>query len=153
MLSLALVVAFGGMARASYSSIIDWMDVALNPDLFVMPSQDIVIRTLRFPPEMADEVAAVPGVERVQAVRNARVIFRQTPVMIVASDMKSLSETAAVPPVEGNAVEMYRQTGAGDGRALADGHCPHPVERVSRLHSIVDKAQQVRHLIGKVLDA
>ena len=35
MLSLALVVAFAGMARASYASIIDWMDTALNPDLFV----------------------------------------------------------------------------------------------------------------------
>jgi putative ABC transport system permease protein len=49
MLSLALVTAFAGMARASYNSIIDWMDGALNPDLFVTPSQDIVIRTLRFP--------------------------------------------------------------------------------------------------------
>ena len=52
MLSLALVVAFAGMARASYASIIDWMDTTLNPDLFVTPSQDIVVRTLRFPPEM-----------------------------------------------------------------------------------------------------
>ena len=52
MLSLALVVAFAGMARASYVSIIDWMDTTLNPDLFVAPSQDIVVRTLRFPPEM-----------------------------------------------------------------------------------------------------
>ena len=49
MLSLALVIAFAGMARASYDSIIDWMETALNPDLFVMPSQSIVVRTLRFP--------------------------------------------------------------------------------------------------------
>ena len=52
MLSLALVVAFAGMARASYDSIIDWMEMALNPDLFVMPSQSIVIRTIRFPADM-----------------------------------------------------------------------------------------------------
>ena len=63
MLSLALVVAFAGMARASYGSIIDWMDAALNPDLFVMPSQNIVIRTLRFPPEMSSELASIPGVD------------------------------------------------------------------------------------------
>src|SRR5262245_72925 len=31
MLSLALVVAFAGMARASYASVIDWMDATLNP--------------------------------------------------------------------------------------------------------------------------
>src|SRR5213078_5405207 len=35
MLSLALVIAFGGLARASYASIVDWMDTELNPDLLV----------------------------------------------------------------------------------------------------------------------
>ena len=52
MLSLALVVAFAGMARASYDSIIDWMKTALNPDLFVLPSQSLVVRTIRFPATM-----------------------------------------------------------------------------------------------------
>ena len=49
MLSMAAVVGFAGMAGASYSSIIDWMDTALNPDLFVLPTQNIVVRTVRFP--------------------------------------------------------------------------------------------------------
>jgi putative ABC transport system permease protein len=120
MLSLALVVAFAGMARASYTSIIDWMESALNPDLFVMPSQDIVIRTLRFPPAMAAEVDAIPGVERVQMVRNARVIFRGTPVMIVAVEVASLAETARRPPVAGDADEMYRKTAAGQGVMVSD---------------------------------
>ena len=87
MLSLALVVAFAGMARASYDSIIDWMETALNPDLFVMPSQNIVVRTIRFPATMAPELAAIPGVERVQMVRDARIVFRETPVMIVAVEV------------------------------------------------------------------
>jgi putative ABC transport system permease protein len=120
MLSLALVVAFAGMARASYSSIIDWMDEALNPDLFVMPSQDIVIRTLRFPPEMSSELASIPGVARVQMVRDARVVFRKTPVMIVATDVTSLSETVTRTPVEGNADRMYRETAAGRGLMVSD---------------------------------
>ncbi len=88
MLSLALVVAFAGMARASYDSIIDWMETALNPELFVMPSQSIVVRTIRFPPTMAPELAAIPGVERVQMVRDARIVFRKTPVMIVAVEVE-----------------------------------------------------------------
>jgi putative ABC transport system permease protein len=120
MLSLALVIAFGGMAQASYVSIIDWMETALNPDLFVMPSQDIVVRTLRFPAEMAGELSAVPGVERVQMVRDARIIFRQTPIMIVATDVRSLSETLHRPPVEGDAEEMYRRTAAGEGLMVSD---------------------------------
>ena len=101
MLSLALVVAFAGMARASYDSIIDWMDTALNPDLFIMPSQSIVVRTMRFPPTMGPEVAAIPGVRRVQMVRDARVMFRKTPVMVVAVEMTSIAQTARRPPVEG----------------------------------------------------
>src|SRR5881409_1346285 len=60
MLSLALVVAFAGMARASYDSIIDWMITTLNPDLFIMPSHSITVRTIRFPATMAPEVAAIP---------------------------------------------------------------------------------------------
>ncbi len=120
MLSLALVVAFAGMARASYDSIIDWMDTALNPDLFVMPSQDIVIRTIRFPPEMAPELAAMPGVERVQMVRDARIVFRGTPVMLVAVEVQSLAETASRPPVEGDARTMYARTAAGEGVMVSD---------------------------------
>jgi putative ABC transport system permease protein len=120
MLSLALVVAFAGMARASYGSIIDWMDGALNPDLFVAPSPDIVIRTLRFPESMGGELAEVPGVRRIQPVRNARVMFGGTPVMIVAVDIASIAETAKRPPVEGDADEMYRLTAAGRGLMLSD---------------------------------
>src|SRR5580765_1894134 len=120
MLSLALVVAFAGMARASYESIIDWMQTALNPDLFVMPSQDIVVRTLRFPAEMNQELETLPGIARVQGVRSARVVFRQTPVMVVAGDVKSLSETAKREPVAGEAVTMYREAGAGRGVMVSD---------------------------------
>jgi putative ABC transport system permease protein len=120
MLSLALVVAFAGMARSSYESIIEWMETALNSDLFVAPSQDIIIRTLRFPPEMEAELAGVAGIERVQAVRNARIVFRQTPVMIVATDVASIAETAARPPVAGDAAGMYRLTAEGRGLMVSD---------------------------------
>ncbi len=121
MLSLALVVAFAGMARASYNSIVDWMDTALNPDLFVMPSQDIVMRTLRFPPEMEPQLAALPGIARVQPVRNARIVFRgTTPVMIVATDVASLAATARREPVAGDSDEMYELTAAGRGLMVSD---------------------------------
>jgi putative ABC transport system permease protein len=120
MLSLALVVAFAGMARASYSSIIDWMNTALNPDLFVSPSQNIVIRTIRFPSAMEGELAAVPGVERVQAVRDARIVFRKTPVMVVAVDIMSVSQTARREPVAGVADDMYSRTAAGQGLMVSD---------------------------------
>jgi len=120
MLSLALVVAFAGMARASYESIIDWMESALNPELFVIPSQNIVMRTIRFPPTMAPELAAIPGVERVQMVRDARIVFRKTPVMIVAVEVQSIAETVRREPVAGDADDMYRRTAAGEGLMVSD---------------------------------
>ena len=120
MLSLALVVAFAGMARASYNSIIDWMDTALNPDLFVLPSQSIVVRTIRFPKTMGPELEAVPGVRIVQMVRDARIVFRETPVMVVAVEIDSIAETASRPPVAGHPTEMYRLTAAGEGLMVSD---------------------------------
>src|SRR4030095_9149131 len=41
MLSLAMVVSFGGFARSFYSSLGEWLDNALNPDLFVGPSANV----------------------------------------------------------------------------------------------------------------
>ena len=120
MLSLALVVAFAGMARASYDSIIDWMESALNPELFVLPSQNVVMRTIRFPPSMGPEIAAIPGVERVQMVRDARIVFRQTPVMVVAVEVNSIAETVRREPVAGDADDMYRRTAAGEGLMVSD---------------------------------
>jgi putative ABC transport system permease protein len=120
MLSLALVVAFAGMARASYNSIIDWMDATLNPDLFVMPSQSVVTRTIRFPASMSREIAAIPGIARVQMVRDARIVFRKTPVMLVAVDVKSVAETVKRLPVAGEPDEMYRRTAAGEGLMVSD---------------------------------
>ncbi|HXD74068.1 MAG TPA: FtsX-like permease family protein [Vicinamibacterales bacterium] len=120
MLSLALVVAFAGMARGSYDSIKDWMETALNPDLFVAPSQSIVVRTIRFPRSMSGELAAVPGIARVQAVRDARIVFRQTPIMVVAADIESISQTARREPTEGNADDMYRRTAAGDAVMVSE---------------------------------
>jgi putative ABC transport system permease protein len=120
MLSLALVIAFAGMARASYGSIVDWMDAALNPDLFAMPTQNIVVRTMRFPAEIGNQIAAIPGVARAQVVRDGRISFRKTPIMLVALDIKSLEETARRAPVAGDAATMYRQAAAGEGVIVSE---------------------------------
>src|SRR5262249_61077776 len=105
---------------ASYDSIIDWVQTALNPELFIMPSQSVVTRTIRFPPSMAKQVAALPGVERVQMVRDARIVFRRTPVMVVAVEVDSIAQTARLAPVAGDAAGMDRRTAAGHGLMVSD---------------------------------
>jgi putative ABC transport system permease protein len=120
MLSLALVVGFAGMARSAYHSILDWMNATLNPDLFVSPEPNIVKRTIRFPAEMGDTLKAVAGVDRVQRVRSVRVVFRETPVMVVAVDVASIAEKVRWRPVAGDLDEMYRVTAAGQGLVVSD---------------------------------
>jgi putative ABC transport system permease protein len=120
MLSLALVVAFDGMARASYTSIIDWMTTTLDPDLFLMPSQNLDVQTTRFPASMAPEVRAIPGVSRVQMLRNGRITFRQTPIMVVAIEMDSVAQTAHRDPVAGDASNMYHRAAKGEGLLVSD---------------------------------
>jgi putative ABC transport system permease protein len=116
MLSVALVVGFAGMARASYGSIVEWVDAVINPDLFVMPSPSIVMRSLRFPKTMTGELAAVPGVGRVQPVREARVVFRGRPVMLVAADMLSIPQTTRPRVLAGDPKTMF--AAAAEGRSL-----------------------------------
>jgi putative ABC transport system permease protein len=47
-------------------------------------------------------------------------VFRRTPVMVVAVEVNSISETAHLPPVAGNAEEMYRRASAGEGLMVSD---------------------------------
>jgi putative ABC transport system permease protein len=120
MLSLALAVAFGGMARASYASILDWVHTALNQDLLVTPSENVTVRAFRFPASVGSDLAGVPGVAMVQSVRNTRVAFRESSAMVVAVDVASLAQRAQREPVEGRADVMYRLAAAGQGLIVSD---------------------------------
>src|SRR5438874_5387752 len=53
MLSLAMVVGFGGFAHSFYSSVGEWLDNALNPDFFISPSENLSARNLTFPGEIS----------------------------------------------------------------------------------------------------
>ncbi len=115
MLSLSLVMALGGLARASYTSLSEWMRVALNPDLFVTTAESVTSRTFVFPASLGDELRAVPGVAEVQAVRSVRVNVKGAPVMLVALDVKSVERRAHLPPVQGESNFMYQRTASGAG--------------------------------------
>jgi putative ABC transport system permease protein len=120
MLSLAAVVGFAGIARASYDSILAWMNTTLNPDLIVLPSESVIDRTMRLPATIAPEMTAIAGVARVQMVREARIVFRDTPVMIVAIDVASVAQTARRRAVAGDPAEMHQLTAAGQGVMVSE---------------------------------
>src|SRR6202795_4527878 len=114
MLSLALVISLGGLARSSYDSLSEWMRLALNPDLFVTTAQNLTARDFVFPGSLGEKLRAVPGVAEVQAVRSARVAVKGGRVMLVAFDVSSFERGAKLPPVEGDQADMYRRTNSGE---------------------------------------
>jgi putative ABC transport system permease protein len=119
MLSLSMTVALGGIARASYESITEWIGTALNPDLFVTASPTLTSRSFRFPAEMGRAIELVDGVEEVQSVRTPRVVFRGTPVMLITIEVAKWAARTHRPAVEGSDEEMYRLTAEGKGVILS----------------------------------
>jgi putative ABC transport system permease protein len=85
-----------------------------------MPSQRLDVRTTRFPPEMGAEIASIPGVRRVQMVRNNRITFRGRPAMVAAVEMDSVAETARTQPVAGDVDGMYRSAARGESIIISD---------------------------------
>ena len=120
MLSLAMVVGFGGFAHSFYTSVGEWMDNALNPDFFVSASANLVARSITFPREMGALIERVPGVGQVQLVRNARVMYRQAPVMVLAIEADKIAKTGHRVPVAGSSDEMNRLAAEGKGMIASD---------------------------------
>ena len=120
MLSLGQVIGLGGVGRESYNSIVDWLDTALNPDLFVSGSQNLSDRTFRFPKSLGDGNRPVPGVAEVQTVRSFRVDVRGTPVLLVVVNMGSFESRGHRPLVAEDPRGMYALARAGQGVIVSD---------------------------------
>lgn len=120
MLSLAMVIGFGGMSRSFFYSVTDWMDSVLNPDFFLTGSESIAQRTYAFPGNMGEEVERIPGVDQAQMVRSARVLYKGTPVMVVAVEAEKLARKVKRKPLAGDPEKMYRLAVAGSGVLVSD---------------------------------
>jgi putative ABC transport system permease protein len=120
MLSLGMVIGFGGVARSIYYSVVDWLDTALNPDLYVSAAEDLSSRTWSFPGAIGAEIAKVPGIEQTQMVRSARTLYHGVPITVVAVEVSKLAQKVHRKPIEGDLAEMYRLTAAGRGIMISD---------------------------------
>jgi putative ABC transport system permease protein len=120
MLSLAMVVGFGGFAHSFYSSVDEWLDNALNPDFFLAPSENLSARSLTFPEEVGSIVEKIDGVDQVQLVRDARVTYRHVPVMVIVIETAKVASTVHRVPIEGSLDEMNRLTAEGKGLFVSE---------------------------------
>lgn len=119
-LSVSLIVALGGMTQAAYASIEEWLRIALNPDMYLSPSQNLTDRSFRFPAAFAEEVVKLPGVRRTQLVRTVRVPVDGEPVMVVSLEVASIRKEARLPVVSGDGDRMYGEAAAGRGVIVSD---------------------------------
>ena len=122
MLSLALVVAFAGHGARQLR-----LDHRLDGDGAQPRSVRHAVAEHRrfarsgFRRRWRPELAAMPGVERVQMVRDARIMFRKTPVMVVAVDVDEHRGDRA--PRAGRGRRRRRCTGGrrpGEGLMVSD---------------------------------
>ena len=120
MLSVAMAVGFGGVTHSFYNSLDEWMSTALNPDFFVTVSANLASRVMTFPGEIGPVIESVPGVDMVQLLRSARVMYRDVPVMVATIETAKVSEKVAREPIAGDLDEMYRLTGEGKGVIVSD---------------------------------
>jgi putative ABC transport system permease protein len=120
MLSMALVVTFGGLAHSFYASLVQWMQDGLNPDFFVSPSSNLATRSMTFPGSLEQLLESVDGVQEVQLVRNARIIYHDVPVMVLAIEAEKAGRTVRRVPIAGQLQEMNRLTAAGAGTFVSD---------------------------------
>ncbi len=120
MLSLALVIGLGGLAKASYSSILGWTRSTLNPDLFVTPNESLTKRMFRFPWGMGDALREVPGIEEVQPVRNGRVTVNGKPVLLVAVDVRRVQSRVHMKTIAGNREDIIERASAGVALSVSD---------------------------------
>lgn len=119
-LSVSLIVALGGMTQAAYASIEEWLRIALNPDMYLSPSQNLTDRSFRFPVAFAEEVAKLPGVRRTQFVRTVRLPVDGEPVMFVSLEVASIRKEVRLPVVSGDGDQMYSEAAAGRGVIVSD---------------------------------
>ncbi len=121
MMSLAMVIAFNGLAVASYDSIVEWLDSTFNPDLFVNTNRTLGARSFHFPAVIGEQLSAIDGIQTVQGVRTLRVTFRGTPILLVSADLRGIARHTVNPrAVAGDYREMHRLAGEGKGAVVAE---------------------------------
>jgi putative ABC transport system permease protein len=119
MLSLALVISLGGLAKASYTSITRWIDVALNPDFFVTATEKVTRRDFLLPASVEQELVNVEGVEEAQPVRSGRILVDGRPVMLIAADVSKVARRAPLPAIAGSD-DAYEVVSRGEGMIISD---------------------------------
>jgi putative ABC transport system permease protein len=130
MLSVAMVIGLGGIAEASYQSILDWVTGTLDADFLVAPSENLKDLTLRFPSAMEQDLDAIEGLAVVQPVRTARVSVRNSQPILFAVDIPRLSPQARRRAIPVDTERIHQLAAQGRGVIVSDNFAAREQVRV-----------------------
>jgi putative ABC transport system permease protein len=121
MLSLAMTIGLGGLARSTYHSVKQWLDATFNAPLLVTAAETGASQFYRFPASMLPALRQTDGIEEVQPVRNVRLRLRGNPVLLVTTDMPAFGRrTRSRQIVAGRYEEMDRLAAEAKGFVAAE---------------------------------
>lgn len=83
MFSLAFVISSASLSASVKTSLLRWVESAINPDLLVSASESLMTRTFQFPEDLRDELEKIPGVRQVDALRIIALnVGRRAPLLV-----------------------------------------------------------------------
>ena len=114
MLAIALAVGLGGSALATHRNITEYATQALNADFFVTASPTLTGRDYRFPETMTAELTALDGIREVQRMRQPRIQYGNSRLLVMSTDVAGLARTSRRTAIAGDPDDMLRRTAAGE---------------------------------------
>lgn len=130
MLSVSMVIGLGGIAEASYRSILDWVTGTLDADFIVAASENLKDLTFRFPGALENDLRSVEGLAIVQPVRTARVRVLNSQPILFAVDIPRLTPAARKRAVPVDTEKIHALAAQGRGVIISDNLAAHERLRV-----------------------
>ena len=87
MFSLSFVISVACLSASIKTSMMKWVESAINSDLFVSASESLTARTFQFPEEMGEALRKIPGVRQVDSVRILILDYKDAAPMLISIEM------------------------------------------------------------------
>ena len=88
MVAVSVTVGVGIMVQSFRQTVVRWLEASLHADVYVAPASPLVWRSdAVLDPALIERVAALPGVERLNTYRGARVESRTGLTQVIAIDL------------------------------------------------------------------
>jgi len=116
-LMVGLMFVFSTMSYIqSYRQVIDrWMNQVLNADIFVATSSMLRSTSYHFTEDLSRQIAALPGVKRVENVRFTAIPFRGDTAAVIAIEMDGFLERSQTAIEGADAQVVHERLIAGEG--------------------------------------